>query len=415
MTITNRQLASAAWLLVFLAVLLWKPDLRKALLRLVGTALQRTLLLAVLMLTIWTWGCILILERYGLWDSSHVTKTWIWIFTAGIVSLFKVASEDDPVGSLKEAAAKNYKISVALTFFVNLYPMSFWAEFILLPMATFVVLIQVFSEIKSKQDNQYQVVKAVADRILLVLGLGVLVAALYSFLGDVHGFFSWKTLRKFLVPIELSLMSLPLLYYMALLATYERLMIRVSVWTREDPSIGPLVRALILLRCHINLRRLVFWSRRLPGIDLQSTSKLLSSFRFSGPSEPGPPPETFQDRTFGEPPSNDMKRLAGPDEDGLELYGSTEDTYLSPLFGCKVVEASYGFQNGKLYSVNCYLDGRRAFNEGRYELQALYGPPSFDAKNARLLRWRWSEPKFEIILTYDDKHDRVTVAAFQGD
>src|SRR5688572_11527757 len=107
MTITNRELASAAWLLIFAAILLWKPDLRKALLGVVTAALQRTFLLAVLMLTIWTWGCVLILQHYGLWDSSHVTKTWIWIFTAGVVSLFKAAAEDDPVGSLKEAAAKN--------------------------------------------------------------------------------------------------------------------------------------------------------------------------------------------------------------------------------------------------------------------------------------------------------------------
>lgn len=209
------------------------------------------------------------------------------------------------------------------------------------------------------------------------------------------------------------MLFIPLIYFCAVLATYEQLTIRIDAFTRELPETRWLVRLLVLTRCNLNLRRLVLWSRRLPGIDMGSTKALPTPFIFLPEAGAVPPPTDFRYLDWGSRPTSHMRLLTGPDGDGLSLYGSTEETPLFPLYGCKVDSECYHYEHDRLYGVSVFLDGKDAFDQGRYEWSATYGPPAFVSGDGHLYKykWKWPDERAELMLSYEAQHDRVSVYA----
>lgn len=413
MSITDRELATAIWVFIAVALIVRSPKLRGSLEGLVRTATHRLILLPVLLVTVYVWGETRILTYVGLWDSSHTFKTWIWTFSAGVASIYAGSQTDDPSQVIKGAIAKNFKISVVLTFLLNSNPFPLALELILIPALVFIGGLQAVADIQVKKDDQYKPVKRLIDNSLALFGVIVLIYVAYSVYRDFAKFATWETPKKFLVPIELSILFVPLLYYFALLTSYERLFIRLKAFV-QDEEVRRLVAALVLLKCQVNLWRVALWSRLLPGINVESTRALLESLRFSRPSGTANPPERFRGLEWGSPPASYMKLLTGPDEEGAALYCSP-DWPPMPQFGYRVAEECYSFQDERLYGVTIFLDGRAAFDAGRYELQALYGPATFVNARGDLLRWNWTTPQFEFMLWYDNNHDRVTLNATNED
>jgi hypothetical protein len=134
---SDREIAATFWVTVLIFALFASPKLRRPIWSLARAATQRLLLLAVLLVTVWVWGSALILERVGLWDGSHVYKTWIWIFSAGMVGVIGLVGDNHPVDAIKDSVKKNFKISALLTFVLNSNPFPLLVELILLPTATF--------------------------------------------------------------------------------------------------------------------------------------------------------------------------------------------------------------------------------------------------------------------------------------
>lgn len=410
MELDDRKLAAAVWLMIFVGVLLWKPRLREQTLNLVRTALHRQLLLALLLVAVCVWAEALLLQSVGLWDSSHVVKTWLWTFSVGAFSVYGLGSAEDGMSAVKDMATKNFKFSVVFSFLVNLYPMPFWVEFLLVPVSVFFALIQATAEVQAKKNPQYASVATLAERLLLALGLIVALFAGHAIYDRFSDFWTLKTLKKFLVPIELSLLFIPLLYYFALLFAYERLWVRVNALCRKHHASRNLIWVLVLLKCNVRLRRLTVWSRHVFGLNLDSIKAVLDSFAFPRRFGIVSPPGGFRGLEWGTEPKSYMKLVGEGAEcsDELTTYGHGEWAPL-PLFGLPVALECYQFENGHLYSVSVFMDGKRAFDEGRYELQALYGPATFVNERIDLLRWRWSDPPVEIMLSYQESHDRVTV------
>ena len=405
---SDRELATAIWVAIAVVAILRWDKVRESLKSLIRAATQRQILLTVLLATVYVWGSVLLLERMGLWDSSHVYKTWIWIFSAGLVGIVGVVAKDHPVEAIKDAVAKNVKLSAFLTFVLNANPFPLLIELILLPALFFLAILQVVAESQSKKDAEYEPVKKLLENSMAIFGFFVLAYVAYVIYREPSKFFTWQTLHKFMVPIELSTMFAPLIYFLGLMASYERLFVRLDLFTKDNLGIRWLVRLLVLLFCNINIWRVVLWSRLLPGLNVDSASALLDSLRFKRNTGESTPPATFRGLDWGNAPASYMKLVAGPHEDGSSLYSSPDWPPL-PQFGYAVAEECYGFQHGRLYQVMAFLDGRAAFNAGRYELQARYGPASFANERGDLLKWKWGNPPFEIQWWYQRSHDRATL------
>jgi len=406
MILNNRELATGTWIIIVLLWVLSKAETKAALQTFLRILLRRPILLGFLLIVAYVWGETLILSQIGLWDGSHVSKTLIWIFTVAAVSFVNVGQATNQVQFIKEIALRNFKMSVILSFFVNLYALPFLVELFLVPFLVLIAGLQVVADGK----DEYRTVRKMVDNILAIFGLSLVMYATYAIWADFGHFAQLDTLKKFSVPIELSLLFIPLIYFFAVLFLYETLFMRLKIFVKDEAIYG-FVKWQVLSRCNLNLTRLRAWSERLPGIEFASTKAVLASFDFRHLDERAPPPESFRGRAWGSAPGPEMTKFSGPTDDDLTTYTLAESCSSPPLFGVPVASECYLFERGKLYGVSVFLDGADAFDKMRYELQRLYGPATFANVSAELYKWKWENRGVQIQLYFEASHQRATVNA----
>lgn len=289
MILSNRELAAAVWIIIVLLWVLSKTEIKASLQAFLRALLKRQILLGLLLIVSYVWGETLVLSKMDLWNGSHAPKTLVWIFAVAVVSFVNIGQAKDQVQFIKEAVLRNFKLSVILSFLVNFYTFPFIVEFLLVPLLVIMAAIQVVADGKA----ELLPAKKIVDYALAIFGLSLLIYAIYTIWADFGNFAQLDTLKKFAVPIELSLLFIPLIYFFAVLFLYESLFLRLKHFVK-DKTIFNFVKWRVLFKCNLSLWRLRTWSQRLPGIDFASTKAVLASFDFRRLDERVPPPEGFR-------------------------------------------------------------------------------------------------------------------------
>jgi hypothetical protein len=121
------------------------------------------------------------------------------------------------------------------------------------------------------------------------------------------------------------------------------------------------------------------------------------------------PPTGFRDFKWGAAPRNGLKKIMGPTDDGLTMYGLSPSKKSGPLFDIPVAEEDYSFVHGKFYQGDAYLDGEENLFKMKSALIKAFGNPSFANEQLRIWRWKWPSRAIEISLHYQAKFARTTV------
>lgn len=161
MELNNREIAMLVWTGIVLVLMLRNRDLRQSLGNLVRTVLQPVILLPVLAFAGYVAGWLWLGAHVEAWNWRLVNETVWWFLATGFVLLFgamRVAEEDD---FFIRTAKRALTITIFAEFFVNLVVMPFWAEFLLVPILTFVVLAQILVE----REEEMVAAKKLADNL----------------------------------------------------------------------------------------------------------------------------------------------------------------------------------------------------------------------------------------------------------
>lgn len=117
----------------------------------------------------------------------------------------------------------NIKFAALVEFFTGTFTFSLLTEFILQPVITLLVLLQVVSETKA----EYKSVKKILDWILAILGFVIIGFTVkeaiidYQSIDNIH-------IISFCIPLFFSLLYLPIAHGFAIYAKYETLFIRME-------------------------------------------------------------------------------------------------------------------------------------------------------------------------------------------
>lgn len=402
MTLTNRELAVAIWILIFFTWALTKGDIRRGFRNLLQVFLARLIALSLTLIAVYIYAETRILSFVGLWDESNVKDTIIWAVTiAGVMfmNLANIAKDDQ---FFKKAALDNFKASVVLSFLVNLYTFSLPVELVLVPLSAFVVGVQAVA-----QEEKYKQVRALMSSVVVVLGAAMLLNAGHAIYADLGNFARLETARDFAVPPALSLLLLPLIYFLIMLLRYEDLFARLRFYVSDDKLVRYLERRLVWTY-GVNIWRLSRWAAALPSFNLRSKEDVLESLREREYPTMAEPPCGFRSYQWGSAPSESMKKVHGPTNEGLTMYAPAADT-IPALLGIPVAEESYSFSQDKLYCAIAWLDGTENFEKMRVALPREYGPPSFCNEDLYLWRWKWATSQVEVHLFFEKKFSRTTV------
>ena len=257
MDFNNRELAVLVWTGIVLILMLRNQQLRASLGSLARTVLQRVILLPVLAFAGYVAGWCWVGARVEAWNWGLINETIWWFLVTGFVLLFgalRVAQEDD---FFIRTAKRALTVAIFAEFFINLVVLPFWAEFFLLPIITFIAVVQVFVERK----EEYAAVQKLADSLSALIGLGLFAYVLISLVTNPSLLEPLNGLRSLLLPIALTLLSLPFVYGFGLWLAYDSAF-RWIAFQASDRRLARRAKWTLLTRLHWRARRVGRFDRR---------------------------------------------------------------------------------------------------------------------------------------------------------
>lgn len=251
---SNRELAIFIWIVVAVVWCIFYPKIRKSLFQLIKDFFAWKLTVSYLLMFTYITAIIFILNTLGIWDISHLPLTILWSVCVAFVMLFDFAKANEPT-FFKSAFKDNLKGLIFVEFLVNLYVFNIFAELFLVPV--FAVLGGMIAI--ANADEQYEIVKKILNFILGIIGLSFLGYASYMAIKDFSNFVSLKNLESFYLPILLSILFIPFVYFAALYAGYETFFKRLRFFV-PDVAVLRYSKFKTLFVFNINIWELNKWS-----------------------------------------------------------------------------------------------------------------------------------------------------------
>ena len=260
--LSTREVALLSWILFGICAMMFKKDLRNGLGQIIKILFSKQIGTILVMLTLYVCLLLTILYKVKLWDISLFKDTIFWYCTSAIVLLFSVNKAKDNA-FFKIIVSENLKWAIILEFIINFYTFSLMAELIIIPVITFLLLLQAFA---SRDEKNIQVSKLL-EYITGSIGLILFAYAIYITFIHYEIVFTIHNLFSFMLPPILTILLIPFLYVLAVYMNYELLFIRIDFLTNDDEKRNKLKRA-IIFAANLNLNYIKAIDSKLNKFDL---------------------------------------------------------------------------------------------------------------------------------------------------
>lgn len=249
-----RELATAIWLGIFVAWCLTKPDIRKGFGSVLSAATARPIAIAFSLAIVYLVAITVVLSHFELWTLKQFKITALWFVVAGIPALADTPDISKNPTLLKTAVAKNFKLSLLLDFFINLFKLPLFCELIFVPFAALLGGLLAVAQ----SDEKYAPVQKLLNGVLIAVGLGFFVFESYKVLTSFDTISNVDTLRDFALPIIYNVTFIPLLWAMSIYAAYESVFFRLR-FVIKDHTLHSYARRKLLTGFRTDIGALNVW------------------------------------------------------------------------------------------------------------------------------------------------------------
>lgn len=253
---SNRELAIGFWLLILLVLVIYKKDTRHSLWDLLKAFFDRKLIGWHISMVLYVSLTVFILFKIGLWEFKLLKDTIIWYIVTAIPSTIKSINEAKDMKYFKEMAKNNLSIGVLVGFIVDSYNFSLICEIILISLFVFLSLMVGIAEHKVEYENkEYEVTANLLRHTTAGVGLFLIFSSLNRILSDIKNIVLLELIKDFILPITLSMIFIPYIYFLVLYSSYEKLFMRLNFKKTIDDKYRTFLYLKILLFCRFNINR----------------------------------------------------------------------------------------------------------------------------------------------------------------
>ncbi len=248
--LTNREIASAIWVVLFFGFFLFYKDIRKAFLNVFRILLNRYFLALMTMMVLYILLVIWGLYAVNVWTASVIKETIIWFFTSAVVLAFSAVSNRGAENLWRAAIIDNLKIIVLFQFLVGNYTFSLPVELIFVPLVTFLTMLNVVAT----SEVKYQQVAVLIGIVQLGILIYVVIWVVGSAIADYRNLGSIGTMRQIAIGPLLSIALTPFVYLLRLYADYETLFINLKIGPNKDTQVKKYARRKLITHLGLNSR-----------------------------------------------------------------------------------------------------------------------------------------------------------------
>lgn len=254
--LTNRELASLILLGVFIVIIIAVPKMRRSVaprvLDVLKIAVTSGSLLALWgLFLLWCAGWVALAALVGLWNVGLLKDTLLIVLTVGFPLLYQAFNAKSGTAIMRQIGGETVAFSALLLFYLNLEPLPLWAELILQPVVTILVLLQ-FAAGRGSDGKRLQGCLAV---LIKVASLGLIVWTTAQFIVNA-GTRDWGgTLLELALSLWLPVVMFPFFYVASFYAAAQ------SVTRRLRRSYKPPAPRRVTLAVALGLHFRLKWAR----------------------------------------------------------------------------------------------------------------------------------------------------------
>lgn len=231
--LNNREIALLVWMGLAFGLPMLIPSVRRAFGEVVRAFLQPPILKCIAAAAAYTAACVAALTAVDLWDLPNLKTTIVWFASFTIVAMMEATRAGESLRRLPVLAKETIAVTALVVFIAETYPFPLWGELLFVPS---VVLVSLCAEIAKRKPELARTVP-VFTFLQAAFGFWALGYALWWAASDLPGFMTMDNLREFVVPILLSLMFLPFLFFLTLFIAYQTAAVRVR-FAIPDKKLG---------------------------------------------------------------------------------------------------------------------------------------------------------------------------------
>jgi hypothetical protein len=264
--LTNREISALVILLGLVAFLLTRSN-RSAIFGSVGGVLRLlgkpSLLVPLLGYVAWVAAAVTSAAQFGLWDSSLITTTILWLLLSGFALVMRLNDAIEKPGFFRIALITSVGVAAVVEFLSALKSFPLWLE---LPAQSLAVLLAGVAVAAAREPEQAPVRK-LANGYLVIFGLSALIWSTAHLAAEWSNLDLGRIFREFLLPIWLTAVALIYVYGFAVLGAYQGFFRGMRIWNRDGPLLRQ--RLAVMVRANGRLGRL----RLLSGLGIQRIAR----------------------------------------------------------------------------------------------------------------------------------------------
>jgi len=255
--LNNREISITIWILVFIIWGITQHKIRHSFSSLVKSFFAWTLTISYVVMFFYIAIMLLVLNFLGIWQVSHIVITILWILSVAFVMLFNTPQIRD-TSFFRNTIKDNLKILIILEFIINLYVFSIWIELLLFPFFIILGGLMAFSKFSKQNANAQNNF----NYLMAIIGTFFIGYALYMAVFDFNNFFTLTNFKNFILPIFLTIMFLPFIYFYSLYISYDTLFKRLLFFIK-DKTLLPYLKKKTFLAFGLNLFVLNKWAQQI--------------------------------------------------------------------------------------------------------------------------------------------------------
>ena len=250
----NREIAIGIWLSIGFVLSLSQKTIREALRGLWQAFFHRVILISVGLMAGYISLSVFLLSEIDFWDLCQLKNTILWSVSTAIVSMSRVVQTIDDKHYFKKIIQDNFKVIVAFEFVITFYTFPLWIELLIVPATAILVLIHTYTENK----EEHAIVRKSAGFLLGSWGVGLTTYTVYNLTTNFGAIARLEALMDFLLPLELLLLFLPFLFFIALYTLYENVYLRLKI-ANTDVVLRRHAIRMALVHFHVRANFLKLW------------------------------------------------------------------------------------------------------------------------------------------------------------
>lgn len=248
----NREVAAAFWLLVFAVWALRKIEIRRSIGEVFRAFWHLKIVAPVFLMFLYVAGVVALLVAIGMWEVGLLKDTIVWFLVGAMAMMMRFATADDTDDIFRKILTDSIRIVILLEFLVNTYTFPLIIELILVPLLTFIAMIDVVASM----NEEHAIVARLAKGIQMIAGFVILGIAVNRAVADFQNLKSLDTFRSIALAPFLSALMFPFIYVMLVISKYELVFLRLNRGSEKTRSLKHYAQRKIIMHAGLSLKRL---------------------------------------------------------------------------------------------------------------------------------------------------------------